>query len=77
MPMKIQTPVANKLVEKLLSGAAEEKYQGKQVVLMDNHIYILPDDDHQAATLIEDLEKQYPNQTPHLVTVPRPETYIL
>lgn len=77
MPKKTQTPITNKLVEKLLSGGVKEKYQGKQVVLMDDHVYILPDDDHQAAALIEGLEKQYPNQTPHLITVPRPETYIL
>jgi hypothetical protein len=65
------------LVDRLLSGTAEERYQGKQVVVMGGQIFILPEDDRKAATLVEDLEKKYPNQIPHLVFVPRSEAYIL
>ena len=65
------------LIDRLLSGTAEEKYQGKQVVIMGGRIFILPEDDQKAVTLVEDLEKKHPNQIPHLVFVPRPETYIL
>ncbi len=62
------------LVDRLLSGNAEAKYQGKQVVLIGDQMAILPDDDQEAATLVEELEQQYPDQVPHLVSVPRPET---
>jgi len=63
------------LVEKLLSGQAEEKYRGKQVVVIDERVFVLPEDDRESAALIEDLERQYPDQIPHLVFVPRSETY--
>lgn len=65
------------LRDKLLSGAVGEKYQGKQVVLIDQQVVILPEDDREAVTLVEKLEKQYPDQIPHLISVPRPETYVL
>ena len=65
------------LVDKLLSGAVEEKYQGKQVVVIGKRVFILPENDNKAVRLVEDLEKKYPNQIPHLIFVPRPETYVL
>lgn len=67
----------SKLVERLLSGRVEEKYQGKQVVVMKGKVYILPEDDRQAVSLVERLEEKYPDQTPHLIFVARPETYVL
>jgi hypothetical protein len=65
------------LVDTLLSGIAEEKYQGKQVVVIGGQIFILPEDDRKATALVDNLEKKYPNQIPHLIFVPRSETYIL
>jgi hypothetical protein len=70
-------PQETELVDRLLSGIAEEKYQGKQVVVIGGQIFILPEDDWKATALVDDLEKKYPNQIPHLVFVPRSETYIL
>lgn len=67
----------NRLVDALLSGVAEEKFQGKQVVVIGGQAHILPEDDTQSARLVEKLEKKYPGEIPHLVFVPRPETYIL
>lgn len=67
----------NQLVEKLLSGMAEEKYQGKQVVVIGGQAFILPEDDNKAVNLVEGLEKKYPNQIPHFIFVPRPETYVV
>lgn len=66
-----------KLVEELLSGEVEEKYQGKQVVLIGGQIHILPEDDQESVKLMKELEEKYPNEIPHLIFVPRPETYIL
>ena len=63
------------LVDKLLSGDVAEKYHGKQVVIIGDTSVILPNDDNKAARLVERLEKKYPGQIPHLVSVPRPETY--
>ncbi|MFQ6009399.1 MAG: hypothetical protein ACE5K8_10675 [Candidatus Zixiibacteriota bacterium] len=65
------------LVDKLLSGSAEGKYQGKQVVVIGGRIFVLPEDDRESVAMVDQLEKKYPNQIPHLVFVPRPETYIL
>ena len=65
------------LVDTLLSGAADEQFQGKQVVVIGGKTFILPENDTESARLVETLEKQYPGETPHLVFVPRPETYIL
>lgn len=65
------------VVDKLLSGTAGEKYQGKQVVVIGGKIHILPEDDRESAEMVDQLEHKYPGQTPHLVFVPRPETYIL
>ena len=78
--MKTSQKVINQdtqLKDKLLSGAVGEKYQGKQVVVIGHQVVILPEDDRKAVTLVEKLEKQYPDQIPHLISVPRPETYVL
>lgn len=68
---------STKLADKMLSGDVDEKYQGKQVVIIGKETHILPNDGRKAAKLVERLEKQHPNQIPHLVSVPRPGTYIL
>ena len=67
----------DKIIDKLLSGKAEKKYQGKQVVIMGDQVHILPDDDRASVELVNKLEKKYPKQIPHLLFVPRSETYIL
>ena len=76
-PQTIQKSDEPELLDNLLSGAVEEKYHGKQVVVMGDQVQLLPEDDQQAVALVEALEEQYPDQTPHIVTVPRPETYVL
>lgn len=73
----VDQTVNQKLIEKLLSAAVEEKYYGKQVVVIGGEARILPEDDRESVKLVEKLEEKYPNQIPHLVFVPRPETYIL
>ncbi|KKR71740.1 MAG: hypothetical protein UU14_C0020G0013 [Candidatus Roizmanbacteria bacterium GW2011_GWB1_40_7] len=67
----------DKLIDKLLSGKAAKKYQGKQVVIIAGKAHILPDNDKASVELVNKLEKKYPKQIPHLLFVPRPETYIL
>lgn len=74
---KQSKPANETVVDKLLSGTAGEKYQGKQVVIIGGKIHILPEDDRESAELVNRLEQKHPDQTPHLVFVPRPETYIL
>ena len=65
------------LADKLLSGAVQKKYQGKQLVIIAGKMFILPEDDTKAAKLVNRLEQKYPDEIPHLVSVPRPETYAL
>jgi hypothetical protein len=76
--MKNQTSDSNtKLIDKMLSGDVDKKYQGKQVVIIGGETRILPNDGRRAAKLVEKLEEKHPNQIPHLVSVPRPGMYIL
>jgi hypothetical protein len=49
---KRRSPQETGLVDKLLSGTAKEKYQGKQVVLIGGQIFILPQDDRRATVLV-------------------------
>lgn len=65
------------IVSKLLSGTAEVQYQGKQVVVIGGDVFILPDDDREAAALVEDLEEQHPDEIPQVVFVPHAGTYVL
>ncbi|MBI4130656.1 hypothetical protein HY468_05035 [Candidatus Roizmanbacteria bacterium] len=75
--MKSKSDINEKIVNKLLSGKAEKKYFGKQVVVMGGTAHILPESDEDSKKLVDQLEKKYPKQIPHLLFVPRPETYIL
>ncbi len=66
-----------KLLQTLFSGGKGKRYFGKHVVVIGGKATILPSNDQQATQLIEKLEGRYPGQTPQLVFIPRPETYIL
>jgi len=61
----------------LLSGKAEDKYKGKQVVIFDGEVHILPEDDQEAVHFVAKLREKKPKVTPILAFVPREETYIL
>jgi hypothetical protein len=65
------------LVDRLLSGAAAAKYQGQQVVVIGGQVHVLPEDDRESVELIEALERKYPEEIPHLLHVPRPESYVV
>lgn len=65
------------LIEKLLSGRAGQGYQGEHVVVIGGEAHILPEDDRDAAALVEELERKHPDQTPHLLFVPRSESYVV
>ena len=55
-----------KVVEKLLSGTAGEKFQGKQVVVIGEKPHILPDNDQESVALVDKLEQKLPGQIPRL-----------
>lgn len=65
------------LIDRLLSGTAAEKYRGQQVVVIGGQVHVLPEDDHASVELIEKLERKYPDEIPHLLHVPRPESYVV
>ena len=61
----------------LLSGKAAKRYQGKQVVVFDGRVYILPENDQEAGIFVNRLMERNPGIKPTLAFVPRAETYIL
>lgn len=66
-----------KLLSFLLSGKAGKKYKGKQVVVFNGKVYILPEDDQKAAQFVAKLRKKDKKATPILTFVPRQDSYIL
>jgi len=66
-----------KILSTLLSGKAAKKYQGKQVVIFDQQVYILPENDKEAAKLVNSLIVKKPGITPTITFVPKQGTYIL
>lgn len=70
-------PTTEKIIDELLSGAAAEELQGKQVVAMDEEVHVLPEDDKGSVGLVEKLERKHPGKVPHLVHVPQPEALVV
>lgn len=66
-----------KLLTTLLSGKAAKKYEGKQVVIFQGEVYILPKDDKQANQFLNKLITKHPTITPTVTFVPKHGTYIL
>lgn len=64
------------LIQALFSGKKGKKYFGKHVAIINGKILLLPVNPQKASDLIDRLENKY-QETPELVFVPRPETYIL
>lgn len=64
------------LIQALFSGKKGKKYFGKHVAIAGGKALILPSDSLKASDLLDDLEVEY-KETPELVFVPQPETYIL
>ncbi len=74
---KKKTLSKEKILANLLSGRAGKKYQGKQVIIFGNEVYILPEDDQKSASLVDQLIKKYPQAKPTITYVPCQGTYIL
>lgn len=66
-----------KILANLLSGKAAKKYEGKQVVIYGENVYILPQDDNKSKDFLNKLITQHPNATPTIAFVPKHGTYIL
>lgn len=66
-----------KLLTHLLSGKASKKYEGKQVVICDGKVYILPLDDKKSKEFLNKLISAHPKATPTITFVPKHGTYIL
>ena len=67
----------DQIITSLLSGKMGKKYEGKQVVLFEGKVYVLPSDDLKSAKFLEELIKKYPKSTPTLAFVPKKGSYIL
>ena len=65
------------IIANLLSGKMGKKYEGKQVVLIDNKVHILPEDDLESARFVERLIKKNPKSIPTIAFVPNKGSYIL
>lgn len=66
-----------KILANLLSGKAAKKYEGKQVVIYGEKVYILPQDDNKSKDFFNKLITQHPKVTPTITFVPKHGTYIL
>mgnify|MGYP001567248286 CR=1 FL=1 len=66
-----------KTIANLLSGKVSKKYQGKEVVVMEGKVYLLPENDEQSKNLINKLIQEHPGLTPTITFVPKHGTYIL
>lgn len=73
--MKKQTK--EELLKTLLSGKSPNQYKGRQVVILRNKVYILPNNDKEAAKLVNSLILKNPGVTPTITFVPKEGTYIL
>lgn len=71
-----KTSKNEQLIQTMFSGKKGKKYFGKHVAVVAGKVLLLPSDSHQAAELLDNLEVKY-KETPELVFVPQPETYIL
>lgn len=77
MMKKIKKTTKEKVLTNLLSGKAGKKYQGKQVVILDGQVYILPEDGQESADFVDELIKKHPKSRPTITYVPCRGTYIL
>ena len=66
-----------RIIKILHSDKAPKKYQGKEVVVLEGKIYVMPKDDKKVGEFINKLVAKHPNSTPALTFVPRPGAYIL
>lgn len=66
-----------KMLANLLSGKAAKKYEGKQVVIYGEEVYILPQDDKKSKDFFNKLIAQHPKVAPTITFVPKHGTYIL
>lgn len=65
-----------KILTNLLSGKAAKKYEGKQVVISEGKIYILPKNDNKSKEALNKLIAKHPKTTPTITFVPKHGTYI-
>lgn len=65
-----------KILSLLLSGKAAKKYQGKQVLIFDQDVHILPNNDKEAAKLVNSSIAKKPGITPTITFMPKHGTYI-
>jgi hypothetical protein len=65
------------ILSMLLSGKVAKKYRGKQVVIFDRQVFILPENDEKAAKFVNSLIAKKPGITPTITFVPKQGTYIL
>lgn len=66
-----------KILTNLLSGKTAKKYEGKQVVISEGEVYILPKDDNKSKEALNELIAKHPKATPTITFVPKHGTYIL
>ena len=65
------------IIAALLSGKGAKKYEGKEVVVMEGKVYLLPEEDKKSQKFFNNLIAKHPKATPILVDVPTHEAYIL
>lgn len=66
-----------KILTNLLSGKTAKKYEGKQVVIVEGKVYILPQDDKKSKEVLNNLIAKHPKIMPTITFVPKHGTYIL
>ena len=66
-----------KIVNQLLAGKVGQRYQGKQVIVCEGEIHVVPNSSQRVDQLLIQLTKKYPGSTPTVTFVPKPSTYIL
>jgi hypothetical protein len=74
-PIRRQTR-SNHRIELQTLKAHEGEFRGKNVIVIGKEIYAI-ENGEQAAGLLEELLKKYPNRVPLLAYVMEDETYIL
>lgn len=67
----------DKILTNLLSGRTAKKYEGRQVVIVEGKVYVLPYDDKKSKQVLNKLISKHPKATPTITFVPKHGTYIL
>lgn len=65
------------ILTSLLSGKTAKKYEGRQVVIVEGKVYVLPYDDKKSKEVLNKLISKHPKVTPTITFVPKAGTYIL